>query len=44
LADAGYGLDQATFSVEFPVEKQAENVDDCPVTNLEMERFSGKVD
>ena len=39
-----YGLDQAAFPVEFLVEKQAENVDDCPVTNLEMERFCGKVD
>ena len=39
-----YGLDPTAFPVEFPVEEQAENVDDCPVTNLEMERFCGKVD
>ena len=39
-----YGLDPTAFPVEFPVEQQAENVDDCPVTNLEMERFCGKVD
>ena len=39
-----YGLDQERFPVEFPVEQQAENVDDCPVTNLDMERACGKVD
>ena len=39
-----YGLDPSIFPVEFPVEEQAENVDDCPVTNLEMERFCGLVD
>ena len=39
-----YSLDQEAYPAEFPVEQQAENVDDCPVTNLEMERFCGKVD
>ena len=39
-----YGLDETTFPTQFPVESQAENIDDCPVTNLEMERFCGTVD
>ena len=39
-----YGLDEEAFPPQFPVEQQAENIDDCPVTNLEMERFCGKVD
>ena len=39
-----YGLDPSAFPVEYPVEEQAENVDDCPATNLEMERYCGKVD
>ena len=39
-----YCLDQTAFPAQFPVEQQAENIDDCPVTNLEMERFCGKVD
>ena len=26
------------------MEKQTDNVDDCPVTNLELERFCGPVD
>ena len=39
-----YGLDPEAFPAEFPVEQQCKNVDDCPVTNLEMERFCGKVD
>ena len=39
-----YGLDPKLFPVEFPVELQAEKVDDTPVTNLEMERFCGEVD
>ena len=33
-----YCLDQTAFPAQFPVEQQAENIDDCPVTNLEMER------
>ena len=39
-----YSLDEEAFPAQFPVEEQAENVDDCPVTNLEMERFCGTVD
>ena len=39
-----YCLDEAAFPPQFPVENQADNVDDCPVTNLEMERFCGTVD
>ena len=39
-----YCLDEEAFPAQYPVEQQAENVDDCPVTNLEMERFCGKVD
>ena len=39
-----YGLDQDRFPAEFPVELQADNVDDCPVTNLDMERSCGLVD
>jgi hypothetical protein len=39
-----YGLDQEAFPTQFPVEEQAENVDDCPVNNLDMERACGKVD
>ena len=39
-----YCLDEEAFPPQYPVEEQAESVDDCPVTNLEMERFCGVVD
>ena len=38
-----YGIDDA-FPAQFPVEEQASNVDDTPVTNLAMERQCATVD
>ena len=39
-----YCLDETAFPPQFRVEDQAANVDNYPVTNLEMERFCGTVD
>ena len=38
-----YGINEA-FQPQYPVEDQAVNVDDTPVTNIAMEQLFGKVD
>ena len=38
-----YGISEE-FQPQYPVEQQAMNVDDTPVTNMAMERLCGKVD
>ena len=38
-----YGLCQV-FPAQYPVNEQASNIDDTPVTNMAMERLCGKVD
>ena len=39
-----YGLDPENFPPQFPVEEQAESVDDCPTNNMDMERLMGFTD
>ena len=39
-----YGLDEELFPVEFPIMDPAENVDQTPVNNMDMERLMGKTD
>ena len=39
-----YGIDEELFPVQYPVEKQAANLDDTPVHNIGMERLCGQVD
>ena len=39
-----YGLDPENFPPQFPVEDQADVVDDCPTNNMDMERLMGLTD
>ncbi|XP_057709633.1 uncharacterized protein LOC130927686 [Corythoichthys intestinalis] len=39
-----YSIDDERFPAQYPVEEQAANVDETPVTNLAAERACGKVD
>ena len=39
-----YGIDQDEYEMEYPVFEQAENIDETPVHNIDMERQCGKVD
>ena len=39
-----YGINEASFSAQFPIEEQASNIDDPQVTNLAMERQCGTPD
>lgn len=39
-----YGIDEERFPTQYPVEKQAANLDDTPVHNIGMERQCGLVD
>ena len=39
-----YGLDLELFPPEFPIEDQAQNIDDTPTNNMDMERLMGKSD
>ena len=39
-----YGLDEDNFPAQFPVDDQADNIDDTPVHNIGMERLCGTVD
>lgn len=39
-----YGIDEESFPQQYPVEKQASNIEDTPVHNIGMERQCGKVD
>ena len=39
-----YGLDEKLYSAQFPVEKQANQIDDTPTNNMDMERLMGLID
>ena len=39
-----YGIDEQRFPAQYPVEKQAANIDDTPVNNIAAERACGKID
>ena len=39
-----YGIDEDAFPAQYPVEEQADNIDDTPVHNIGMERQCGKID
>ena len=39
-----YGIDEESFPQQYPVEEQANNIDDTPVHSTGMERQCGKVD
>ena len=39
-----YGIDEESYPAQFPIEQQAENIDDTPVHNIGMERQCGKID
>ena len=39
-----YGLDEEAFPAQFPVEKQASEIDDTPTNNMAMERLMGLTD
>ena len=39
-----YGLDMENFPAQFPIDDQANNIDDTPTNNMDMERLMGKTD
>ena len=39
-----YGIDEESYPAQFPIEQQAQNIDDTPVHNIGMERQCGKID